>query len=460
MDSYLEKKQEPIAFSYPTLISENIVLESKLSFINGTDTVTMTGSIFLPNQVVAAEQILKIKVLHDNRLVRRMDFWDVKFTANNNGSEISFYFVIYPRMEGFGADTEILSLVFYYESENPLLRIDFSDLPRGERFQNIARINPIISMKHWKTYMISVFRAVPKGDAPIRHLSAPDIIRVSDGHRYEGTRLLIGKPTNLVSDIHINAMWYVIDDTAAVGIRPGFAWSPHHWSYAGHYMPTFILPAIPGILVYMVLLGILASIWRKSKHLKPDFVRKPIRLLAALLLCYIFISILLGFQVLLLLACCAAAGISCKIKPTPVRFYLFCLTPLILQELSWDILVPRTEISLSAFFISGSLYLLVLTPVLLLRRNSSKVIAYLLLVILSWSYYTWMNMYFDFFQKYPTFLELNYASQLSSVWDSVIALLDFNHLITAAYCVVPPLFYYSLSIAGKISGRVPSPGRA
>ena len=450
VDSYLEKKQAPIAFSYPNLISENIVHESKVTFINGADTVKMIGSIFLPGQVVAAEEILKINVLHDNRLIRRIEFGDVKFTANNNGSEISFNFTLRPRKEGFGSDTEIISLVFYYENENPLLRIDFSGLPQGERFQNIARINPIISVKHLKTYMISIFRATPKGDAPIRHRSAPDIIRLSDGHRYEGRRLPIGKPTNLISDIHINAMWYKIDDTAAAMIRPGFVWSPHHWSYAaGHYMPTFILPAIPSILVYLVLLGVLVAIWWKSKHLKPRFVRKPIRLLAALLLCYtfismllcnIFIAIVLGFQVPLLLACCAAAGISCKINPTPVRFYLFCLTPLILQELSWDILIRNTKISLSAFFISTSLYLLVLTPVLLLRRNSSKVIAYLLLVILSWSYYTWMNIYFDFFQKYPTFLELNYASQLLSVLDSVIVLLDFNHLITAVYCVVPPLF--------------------
>ena len=440
VDSYLEKKQEPVAFSYPTLISENIVHESKVTFINGADTVTMIGSIFLPGQVVAAEEILKINVLHDNRLIRRMDSWDEKFTAKNNGSEISFNFVLYPRKEGFGSDTEILSLVFYYGNENPLLRIDFSGLPKGERFQNIARINPIISMKYWKTYMISVFRATPKGDAPIRHRSAPDIIRLFDGHRYKGSRSPIGIPTNLVSDIHINTGWYKIDDTAAAMIRPGFVWSPYHWSYSGHYMPTLALPMIPGAAAYLLLLGIFAVTWWKSKHLKPGFVRKPIRFIAALLLCYIFISILLGFQVLLLLACCAAAGISCKINPTPIRFYLFCLTPLILQELSWDILVHNTRISLSAFFISTSLYLLVLTPVLLLRKNSSKVIAYLLLVILSWSYYTWMNIYFDFFQKYPSFLELNYASQFSSVRDSVVTLLNFNHLITAVYCIVPPMF--------------------
>ena len=460
VDSYLEKKQEPIAFSYPNLISETIVHESKVTFINGADTVTMIGSIFLPSQVVAAEEILKINVLHDNRLIRRMDFWDVKFTAKNNGSEISFNFVLYPRKEGFGSDTETLSLVFYYENENPLLRIDFSGLPRGERFQNIARINPIISMKDWKTYMISVFRATQKGDAPIRHRSSPDIVRLSDGHRYEGSRFPISKPYQLASNIYINSGWYEIDDATIALIRPGFVWSPHHWSYSGNYMPTLALPMIPGAAAYLLLLGIFAVTWWKSKHLKPGFLRKPIRILTALLLCYIVFSIVLGFPLLLFLACCAAVGISCKMKATPLRFYLFCLTPVILQELSWDILFPNTDISTSALFISICLYILVLAPVLLLRRNYSKVIAYLVIVILSWSYYAWMNIYFDFFQRYPTFLELNYASQLLSVLDSVMALLDFNHLITAVYCVVPPFFYYSLSIAGKISGRIPSPGRA
>ena len=440
VDSYLEKKEQPIAFSYPNLITDKIIHESKLNFINGADTVTMTGSIFLPNQVVPAEEILKINVLHDNRLIRKIGFGNSKFTVNKNGSEISFNFVIYPRKEGFELDNEILSLVFYYKNEKPLLKINFSGLPQGERFQNIARIIPFLSLKYWKTYMISVFRATPKGDAPIKHLSSPDIVRFSDGHRYQGKRFPISKPYQLVSGIYINSGWYEIDDTTIALIRPGFVWSPHHWSYSGHYMPTLALPVIPGAMAYLVLLGIFAVIWLKSKHLKSGFIRKPIRVLAALFLCYIVFSIVLGFQVLLLLACCAAAGIYYKMNPAPIRFYLFCLTPVIVQELSWDILIQNTEISLSAFFISTCLYLLVLAPVLLLKKNSSKVIAYLLLVILSWSYYTWMNIYFDFFQKYPTFLELNYASQLSSVRDSAMTMLDFKHLITAVYCIAPPLF--------------------
>ncbi len=440
------KKQVTIPFEYQT---ENVTLTGKISRTPGSPILRIEGD-YLSYQNLEAGINLAFQIYDSKNNLLFKEGGRTPFSQEANCSIARFNYQIDLAPIDIQPKTDTVVIQFNYVKEFEYwadLKFPDIELP-SLKINSIEQKSPIKVSFSWIPHLIPVktptftfhrFSVSPNLPSASSYRPSIEAYSLNDRKRIENPRYNV-TPDRLGKSEFLSAEM-IFEKTGRTNRRLGFVLEGVRWHKRppNSYQSSWVLPYWLYSSIAFAALAILSFLF----HLASISRNKVLRSLfwtAAIILSGVF---LLEFATSLLpayLSLYAAAIVVVKCKRPPYATYWIIVSFIVTQELIWTSLQAEHDI-----FIHGLLFSLFLAPliaaplVLIKKRWLALAIGNALLVAIP-AYYLTANLYYAFFEDYPTWNVLTYASQGLDIADSISSLLDERYSIAA----ISLLFYFTI----------------
>ncbi len=196
-----------------------------------------------------------------------------------------------------------------------------------------------------------------------------------------------------------------------------------------------MVPASWYVLVLILVFGLLFYGWHQIGQFHSSTVRRLIRTLIILALVILTASVGTNIYGLILLVFVLGLWIATQQWSKEIRLYLTVLLMLSILECCWSYLYGNSTVRFSGFLLSITTYAIFVSPIALVKNRTFAIIAILMITVLAFSNYLLLDLYFDFFNDYPSLRVIGYASQVSNLTDSILHLFNDSHAVSLVIVV-------------------------
>ena len=428
---------------------ESVWLEGHFENDPIANEVILKGNYRTTQDLQAGAQLaLQIYDETGNLLVR--DLPRIPLELDGEGSGIASLNQVYrPQDWGLGFIIENVILQFNYiqegefwydiqypEIELPSIKIE--KVNALERFSIRWALIPRILPRDTYAYLPAVFLVRKSHEGDYFHDRSYEAFTLPDKLRQEQVRYAMESAWRLGEGRLLAVNSYKSQNTGSYLVRHGFVWDGVQWfedTREDNLKKVWVVPASWYVLVLILVFGLLFYGWHQIGQFHSSTVRRLIRTLIILALVILTASVGTNIYGLILLVFVLGLWIATQQWSKEIRLYLTVLLMLSILECCWSYLYGNSTVRFSGFLLSITTYAIFVSPIALVKNRTFAIIAILMITVLAFSNYLLLDLYFDFFNDYPSLRVIGYASQVSNLTDSILHLFNDSHAVSLVIVV-------------------------
>lgn len=327
--------------------------------------------------------------------------------------------------------------------EFPAFKI--KNLNRGEQFETAFSYFPTFILKDSTTYSFHYYNSQKSYTQPYFHRATVEALYQNEGFRDNNQRYLIDSTSSKEEQTHSQIAAFKLATNGEVLLRLGYVWDKVQWYNlpTSDFTKAYVINAplyfsLASLAVLLIIIAFWTSrIWKRR-------LWKIASQTTGSILVGIYVLEFLNLVLPTLIIVIAFTSLTFLKIDSRYKSYWLLLLFVFINELIFTIFIPVGPAKLSANIYSITIAALLLSPIAFITKKWIRVLASNLAALAITVFYATMVLYFLFFDDYPTFNILGYASQGSSITDSIKTLID-ERFTSFAFAIVifPVLINYN-----------------
>ena len=330
---------------------------------------------------------------------------------------------------------------FWYDKQYPeieLPSIKIEKVNAIERFSIRWALIPRILPRDTYAYLPAIFLVRKNHEEDYFHDRSFEAFSLPGKLRQEQVRYAMESAWRLGEGRLLAVNSYKSQNTGSYLVRHGFVWDGVQWfegTREDNLKKVWVVPASWYLLVLVLVFGLLFYGWHQMGQFHSSAVRRLIRSLIILALVILTASVGTNTYGLILLVFVLGLWVATQQWSKEIRLYLTALLMLSVLECCWSYLYGNSSVRFSGFLLSIMTYAIFVSPIALVKNSTFTIIAILMITVLAFSNYLLLDLYFDFFNDYPSLRVIGYSSQVSNLTDSILHLFNDSHAVSLVIVV-------------------------